>query len=194
MNLKSVVGTGMIAAVSLLIISPAIAQSVSSSTRSACVQRTAEEMGVATRDLSMIEAGPVSAESGARTLVFRHSNTGQTAQCRVNTIDNTVLSVTLGGRNSGGSNPAPSRPPSNSARFASLTASPGSRINVRSQPTVNSSAPSYGLPGDQVRVIQCVQDQDSRGSDLNWCKVQFVDSKAIGWIRSDFILFGSDGR
>ncbi|UBF26223.1 hypothetical protein K9N68_32740 [Kovacikia minuta CCNUW1] len=105
MNLKSVVGTGTIAAVSFLIVSPAIAQSVSSGTRSACVQRTAEEMGVATRDLSMIEAGPVSAESGARTLVFRNSNTGQTAQCRVNTIDNTVLSVTLGGRNSGGSNP-----------------------------------------------------------------------------------------
>lgn len=151
-------------------------------------------MGVATRDLSMIEAGPVSAESGARTLVFRNSNTGQTAQCRVNTIDNTVLSVTLREGNSGGINPAPSRPPSNSARFASLTASPGSRINMRLQPTVYSSTPSYGVPGDQVRVIQCVQDQDSRGSDLNWCKVQFVNSKAIGWIRSDFILFGSDGR
>ncbi|UBF26224.1 SH3 domain-containing protein [Kovacikia minuta CCNUW1] len=90
--------------------------------------------------------------------------------------------------------PTPSRPPSNSARFASLTASSGSRINVRSQPTVNSSTPSYGLPGDKVKVIQCVQDRDTPGSDLNWCKVQFVQSKAIGWIRSDFIIFTDGGE
>ena len=191
---KSIASCGVMAAIALTAALPAIAQSVSSSTRSACVQRTAEEMGVATRDLSMIEAGPVSAESGARTLVFRNSNTGQTAQCRVNTMDNTVLSVTLGGSNSGGSNPAPSRPPSNSARFASLTASPGSRINVRSQPTVNSSAPHYGISGDRVKVLQCVQDQDRRGSDLNWCKVQFVNSRATGWVRSDFIVFSDGGE
>ncbi|MDX2229779.1 MAG: SH3 domain-containing protein [Leptolyngbyaceae cyanobacterium bins.349] len=79
--------------------------------------------------------------------------------------------------------------------ISTLTArNPNSRINVRSQPTVNSSSPHYGLPGDKVRVIQCVQDQDRRGSDLNWCKVQFVNSKAIGWIRSDFIIFADGGE
>lgn len=73
---------------------------------------------------------------------------------------------------------------------STLTArNPNSRINVRSQPTVNASSPHYGLPGDKVRVIQCVPDQDRGGSDLNWCKVQFVNSKAVGWIRSDFIVF-----
>ena len=71
--------------------------------------------------------------------------------------------------------------------------SSNARINVRSQPTINSSSPHYGVPGDRVRVIQCVQDRDRRNSDLNWCKVQFVQSKAIGWIRSDFIDFPSDG-
>ncbi len=71
---------------------------------------------------------------------------------------------------------------------------PNARINVRSQPTINSSSPSYGLPGDKVKVIQCVKDQDTRGSDLNWCKVQFVQSKAIGWIRSDFISFADGGE
>ncbi|PSB35836.1 SH3 domain-containing protein [Stenomitos frigidus] len=71
---------------------------------------------------------------------------------------------------------------------------PNARINVRSQPTINSSSPSYGLPGDRVKVIQCVQDRDRRGSDLNWCKVQFVQSKAIGWIRSDFIIFSDGGK
>lgn len=72
--------------------------------------------------------------------------------------------------------------------------SSGARINVRSQPTIRSSSPSYGLPGDKVKVIQCVQDRDTRGSDLNWCKVQFVRSKAIGWIRSDFIIFADGGE
>ncbi|MEX0270538.1 SH3 domain-containing protein [Leptolyngbyaceae cyanobacterium UHCC 1019] len=71
---------------------------------------------------------------------------------------------------------------------------PNARINVRSQPTVNSGSPHYGVPGDQVRVIQCVKDQDRRGSGLNWCKVQFVQSKAIGWIRSDFIIFADGGE
>jgi hypothetical protein len=72
--------------------------------------------------------------------------------------------------------------------------SPNARINVRSQPTVNSSAPSYGVPGDKVRVIQCVTDQDSPGSGLNWCKVQFEKSNAIGWVRSDFIIFADGGE
>lgn len=74
------------------------------------------------------------------------------------------------------------------------TNSSGSRINVRSQPTVNSSSTQYGLSGDKVRVIECVEDRDTRGSDLNWCKVQFVQSKAIGWIRSDFIIFADGGE
>ncbi|EKQ68010.1 SH3 domain-containing protein [Leptolyngbyaceae cyanobacterium JSC-12] len=71
---------------------------------------------------------------------------------------------------------------------------PNSRINVRSQPTIQSRSPSYGLPGDKVKVIQCVKDQDRRGSGLNWCKVQFVQSKVIGWIRSDFIIFADGGE
>lgn len=72
--------------------------------------------------------------------------------------------------------------------------SPGAHINVRSQPTTNSSSPSYGLAGDSVKVIQCVEDQDVSGSGLNWCKVQFVESKASGWIRSDFIIFADGGQ
>jgi hypothetical protein len=201
MPMQTMLRNGAMTLASLLIAYPAVAQSVPSSARSACVQRTAEEMGVATRDLSMIEAGPVSAESGARTLVFRNSNTGQTAQCRVNTIDNTVLSVTLGGGsgntvpyNNPDRQPAPSQPATSRARFANLTASSGSRINVRSQPTVNSSAPHYGISGDRVKVLQCVQDQDRQRSALNWCKVQFVNSKAIGWVRSDFIVFSDGGE
>lgn len=98
------------------------------------------------------------------------------------------------GQNSSTPNPGTSGTPVAAHGVSTLKASSGSRINVRSQPTVNSSSPSYGLPGDKVKVIQCVKDQDTRGSDLNWCKVQFVQSKAIGWIRSDFIIFADGGE
>jgi hypothetical protein len=69
----------------------------------------------------------------------------------------------------------------------------GSQINVRSEPSIYSYAHSYGLAGDQVEILQCVQDNDTAGSDLNWCEVQFLGSGAIGWVRSDFISFPSDG-
>ncbi len=78
---------------------------------------------------------------------------------------------------------------------STLTASdPNARINVRSQPTINSSSPHYGLPGDKVTVIRCVQDQDTAGSDLNWCNIKFVTSGATGWVRSDFIVFSDGGE
>jgi hypothetical protein len=69
-----------------------------------------------------------------------------------------------------------------------------SQINLRSSPTINSRAHGYGLAGDQVNILECVQDTDTQGSDLNWCRVQFLESGAIGWIRSDFIIFPSDGE
>jgi hypothetical protein len=79
-------------------------------------------------------------------------------------------------------------------RVGTLTAyDRASQINVRSEPTIYSYAHSYGLAGDQVEILQCVQDTDTAGSDLNWCEVQFLSSGAIGWVRSDFIIFPSDG-
>lgn len=82
-----------------------------------------------------------------------------------------------------------------SRRVATLRAqNRGAHINLRSQPTVRSRSMGYGLPGDKVDLLQCVQDKDTRGSDLNWCQVQFPVSGAIGWIRSDFIIFPSDGE
>lgn len=70
----------------------------------------------------------------------------------------------------------------------------GSQINLRSSATVRSRAVGYGLAGDRVNILECVQDSDTAGSPLNWCRVQFLESGAIGWIRSDFIVFPSDGR
>lgn len=79
-------------------------------------------------------------------------------------------------------------------RLGTLTANdPGSQINVRQGATIYSRAIAYGLPGDRIDILQCELDTDTPGSDLNWCRVQFVESGAIGWIRSDFIIFPSDG-
>lgn len=96
---------------------------------------------------------------------------------------------------SGASNPAPASPVANNSNYGTLRAnSPNARINVRSQPTINSSAPHYGIVGDRVQIIRCVQDTDTRGSDLNWCNVRFPNSGATGWIRSDFIIFSDGGE
>ena len=74
------------------------------------------------------------------------------------------------------------------------TLSGNGRIYVRTQPTIKSTAPQYGLAGDKVKVINCVQDKDQPGSDLNWCKVKFQKSKAVGWVRSDHIIFSDGGE
>lgn len=68
------------------------------------------------------------------------------------------------------------------------------RIYVRTKPTIKSTAPQYGLAEDKVTVINCVQDKDQPGSDLNWCKVKFQKSKAVGWVRSDHIIFADGGE
>lgn len=97
--------------------------------------------------------------------------------------------------NNQGNQPAPSRPSTSGGRFANLTSSnPNTRINVRSGPSIRSGSPHYGLSGDRVQILRCVQDQDTPGSDLNWCNVRFVQSKATGWVRSDFIVFSDGGE
>jgi hypothetical protein len=107
MQLKPISGCGVITAVTLTLASTAIAQPIPPKARDACIQRTAEEMVVATRDITVTSAGPIDPENGVRTLFMRNTRTGQTAQCRVNTIDGFVLSVSLDS-----SNPTP--PPSGS--------------------------------------------------------------------------------
>jgi len=78
------------------------------------------------------------------------------------------------------------------ARPAILTADdPGSQINVRSAPSLNASAPSYGLPGDRVEVIREVVGEDG----YTWYYVEFNGSRARGWVRGDFVrLTGSSGQ
>lgn len=99
MQLKTLVKSSVMAFATFTLTYPATAQPIPTEAANACTQRTAEEMTVATRDLTITGAGPVDAENGVRTLFMRNRKTGQTAECRVNTIDGTVLSVTLTAQN-----------------------------------------------------------------------------------------------
>jgi hypothetical protein len=78
--------------------------------------------------------------------------------------------------------------------WARLSGGRSRRVNLRTRPTINSSTKGYGLGGDRVQNLQCVQDKDRRGSQLNWCRVKFPKSGAIGWIRSDNIIFSDGGE
>ncbi|MBM0743003.1 SH3-like domain-containing protein [Phormidium sp. CLA17] len=71
------------------------------------------------------------------------------------------------------------------ARPATLVAQDaGSRINVRSAPTIASSRAHYGVAGDRVEVVRSM-----RGSDRSmWNYVQF-SSGAKGWVRGDFVRY-----
>lgn len=75
-------------------------------------------------------------------------------------------------------------PGSTAARSAVLSATdPSSEINVRSQPSVESDSPHYGVVGDRVQVLR-----ETRGSDGNtWYFVKFADTEVEGWVRGDFI-------
>ncbi|MGI0486919.1 SH3 domain-containing protein [Pantanalinema rosaneae CENA516] len=64
---------------------------------------------------------------------------------------------------------------------------PGSRVNVRSQPTTNASAPHYGLVGDRVEVLDSAQGYSD---NYTWYYVKFR-SGATGWVRGDFVTFVS---
>lgn len=68
-----------------------------------------------------------------------------------------------------------------SARLTSRD--PDAQINVRSQPTTKSSAPSYGLPDDPVTLLKKAQGDDG----YTWYYVKFDGSNTEGWIRGDFI-------
>lgn len=171
MKFKAILGTCLM---SLTAAVPAIAQSVPSGARNACIVRTAEEMGVTTREISVSSAGQVSAESGAVTLSLRNNRTGQTADCRVNTIDNTVLSVNLGSSNgsgsSGGSNSAAQKP-----EYWVVTAA---RTFLKVRPGLFSKTATNNVPnGTVLRNLGC-----QRQTLPTWCEVEFRDDPSVkGW-------------
>jgi SH3-like domain-containing protein len=71
------------------------------------------------------------------------------------------------------------------ARPATLIAQDsGSRINVRSAPSTQSTAAHYGLIGDRIEVMSSMIGND----DSAWNYVKFA-SGAKGWVRGDFIRY-----
>lgn len=93
-QLKAILSTGVMTVASIAIAYPVSAQPVPQASLNACIQRTAEAMVVPARDIQMTSASPVDVK-GVRTLSMRNTVTGQTADCRVNTIDAYVLDVRL---------------------------------------------------------------------------------------------------
>ncbi|MEL7038142.1 MAG: SH3 domain-containing protein [Cyanobacteria bacterium J06592_8] len=62
---------------------------------------------------------------------------------------------------------------------------PGAYINVRTDATIKSSAPHYGLPGDWVDVLDYSTGEDG----YVWYYVKFYESEVTGWVREDFLSF-----
>ncbi len=74
--------------------------------------------------------------------------------------------------------------------MGTLRGNPGSQINVRSQPSTLSPAPSYGIPGDRVQILN-----STRGTDgYTWHYVEFSQSRVRGWVRGDLLMLDSGNR
>jgi hypothetical protein len=70
------------------------------------------------------------------------------------------------------------------ARTATLISqSAGAQINLRSQPTTQSSAQGYGLSGDPITLLRLAEGE----CGFSWYYVKFAQSGAEGWVRGDFI-------
>lgn len=71
------------------------------------------------------------------------------------------------------------------ARSGLLTAkNTGSWINIRTQPTVQSSVRGYGFTGEEVNILQ---DMAGLHDSYRWYLVQFPGEQMQGWIRGDLI-------
>ena len=58
-----------------------------------------------------------------------------------------------------------------------------SPINIRDGASVKSRARHIAYRGDLVDILGCTEDTDVYA----WYKVRFPKSRAVGWVRSDFI-------
>ena len=81
---------------------------------------------------------------------------------------------------SGAANETPLNPP----QVAALTAQQAdAQINLRSQPTTQSSEQGYGLVGDPVKLLKSANGEGG----FTWYYVEFESSGAQGWVRGDFV-------
>lgn len=175
MQFKTVLSSGAIAAISLIIASPLVAEAIPQRSRNACIVRTAEELGVSTSNIRIIDVGPVSAESGAVTVKLENRTNGQTANCRVNTVDNTVLSVTP--TSSGGSNTGSGNSTGQDPEFWVAS----TRTRFREKPGIFSKVVKGNVPqGTVLRNLGCQSTQMP-----TWCQVAYRDNPQFqGWVFS----------
>ena len=59
----------------------------------------------------------------------------------------------------------------------------GSRINIRSGPSLNDNIQHYGLAGDRITVLSIRGQSDC----FRWFYIEFPQSGARGWVRGDLI-------
>jgi hypothetical protein len=177
MEFKTVLKSGTIAAIALIVAAPLVAEAIPQRSRTACIRSTAEELGVSTSNIMITDVGPVSAESGAVTVKMQNRTTGQTADCRVNTIDNTVLSVTP--TNSGGSAGSGNSTGQNPEFWVATT---GTRL--RQNPGIFSKVVKGNVPkGTVLSNLGC---QSTRMP--TWCQVAYRDNPQFkGWVFSSDI-------
>lgn len=172
MQFKTVLSSGAIAAIVLLAAYPLVAEAIPQRSRTACIRSTAEELGVPVGNIMITDVGPTSAESGAVTVKMQNRTTGQTADCRVNTIDNTVLSVTP--TNSGGSNAGSGNSTGQEPEF--WVATTGTRL--REKPGIFSKVVKGNVPkGTVLRNLGCQSTKTP-----TWCQVTYRDNPQFkGW-------------
>ena len=79
---------------------------------------------------------------------------------------------------------SPEKTPIDPPQSASLTAEEANaEINVRSQPTVDSTSTGYGLVGDTVKLFKTVDGDDG----FAWYYVELEGWDTEGWVRGDLI-------
>ncbi len=64
-----------------------------------------------------------------------------------------------------------------------ITQAAGSQINLRSQPTTQSTAQGYGLGDNPITLLRLAEGEGG----FSWYYVKLADSEAEGWVRGDFI-------
>ncbi len=85
---------------------------ISTANANACIQRTAEEFVIATRDVEITRSGPIDG-AGNRTIFMRNRINGGQAECQINVASSRVISVRITSQ-PGNPVPPPGRPPGNS--------------------------------------------------------------------------------
>ncbi|MEM9218638.1 MAG: SH3 domain-containing protein [Cyanobacteria bacterium P01_F01_bin.150] len=63
------------------------------------------------------------------------------------------------------------------------TQNPEGKVNIRTQPTTDSAAPHYGLPGDPVTILKYTEHHQGHV----WYFVRFEDTAVEGWVQDDLI-------